>query len=143
MAEQRAHPVGAAAAGILLFIVGIAGGVYAWELNRSEAALLEGWLGADGTVTAVFGDGVSTRAMVSFKTDGGDLITFTTRPAGRPSVGGSVRVLYPPFRPTAAVIDPVGTRRTRNVLLGVASAALMGLGGYVAWYARRHDANRD
>ncbi len=138
LASDKRHPIGAAAAGILLFIVGIGIGVYAWELNRGEAELLEGWLRADGAVTAVFGSGSAARAIVSFKTDGGDLIKFTAHPARTPAVGDTVRVLYPPFHPTSAVVDP-GTRRDlRNVLLGAASAVLMALGGYVAWYARRY-----
>jgi hypothetical protein len=137
---QKAHPIGAVAAGILLFIVGLALGAYTWELNRSEADLVEGWLATDGTVTAVFGEGPSARALVSFKTDNGDLIKFTAHPSRRPSTGDTVRVLYPPFRPTSAVVDPTGTRRARNTLMTGASIALIALGGYVTWYARRYDA---
>jgi hypothetical protein len=136
------HPLTAAYAGIFLFIVGIALGVYAWELNRREAAQVDGWQRTDGAVAMVFGSGSSTRAMVSFTTPSGDRINFTTRPGlfHRVATGQSVPVLYPPFKPTSALIDPAPARRARNMLLGGASVLLMALGAWVAWSARQWDA---
>jgi hypothetical protein len=138
------HPVTAAYAGIFLFIVGIALGVFTWELNRREAAQIEGWSRTDGVVTMVFGSGSSTRAMVSFKTPSGDRINFTARPRifRRPANGQSVAVLYPPFNPPNAVLDPAPVRWLRNALLGTASLVLSALGAYVAWYARQWDSRR-
>jgi hypothetical protein len=132
------HPLTAAYAGVFLFIVGIVLGVYTWELNRRETAQIEGWLRTDAAVTTVFGSGSSMRAMVSFKTPDGDRINFTSRPGmlHRLSAGQTVAVIYPPFRPTSAVVDPAPARRVRNLLLGAASIVVMLLGGYVAWYAR-------
>jgi len=138
------HPLTAAYAGVFLFIVGIALGVYLWELNRRETAQIEGWLRTDGTVTAAFGSGSSARVLVSFKTPAGDRINFTSRPRvlHRLDTGAAVAVLYPPFRPTNAVIDPAPMRRLRNAVLGVASIVVTALGAYVAWAARNRDARR-
>jgi len=138
------HPLTAVYAGLLLFIVGIALGVFMWELNRRETTQIEGWLRTDGVVTMVFGSGSSTRAMVSFKTPSGDRINFTARPRmfRRPAAGQLVAVLYPPFNPTNAVLDPAPVRWVRNALLGTASLVLTALGAYVAWYARQWDARR-
>jgi len=114
-------------------------GVYVWELNRREADQIAGWERASATVTTVFGSGASTRAMLSFKLTSGDRISFTARPAMfyRLTAGDTVPVIYPPFNPTHAVIDPARARRWRNILGGCASAILLSLGAYVAWYARR------
>jgi hypothetical protein len=138
MAER---PLTAAYAGVFLFIIGIALGVYTWELNRREASQIESWQRADGVVTMMLGVGSSTRAMVSFKTPSGDRINFTTRPGmfHRLAVGQSVSVIYPPFNPTNAAIDPAPARRGRNTLLGGASVMLIALGASVAWYARQQD----
>ena len=123
---------------MLLVILGIAMAVYVWELNRREAEQIAGWVQTSGSVVTVFGSGASTRAMVSFKTPSGDRINFTARPAMfyRLKTGDAAPVIYPPFEPTHAVIDPARARRWRNVLAACASAMLMILGGYVAWYAR-------
>jgi hypothetical protein len=119
-------------------ILGIGTGVYVWELNRREADQIAGWERANASVTTVFGAGASTRAMVSFKLASGDRINFTARPAMfyRLKAGDTVPVIYPPFNPTHAVIDPARARRWRNIIAGCAAAILMALGGYVAWFAR-------
>jgi Protein of unknown function (DUF3592) len=132
------HPLTAAYAGVLLAILGIGMGVYVWEMNRREADQISGWERTTATVTTVFGSGANTRAMMSFKTPAGDRINFTARPAMfyRLKAGDSVRVIYPPFNPTHAVVDPSRARLWRNVVAGCASAILIGLGAYVAWYAR-------
>ena len=119
-------------------IIGVAMGMYVWQLNRREAEQITGWEHASGSVTTVFGSGSNTRAMVSFATPSGDRINFTAHPAVfyRLKSGDSVPVIYPPFEPTHAVIDPARARRWRNILAGFASAILIGLGAYVAWYAR-------
>ncbi len=113
-------------------------GVYVWELNRREADQVTGWERATATVSTVFGSGSKTRAMVSFKTAAGDRINFTARPAMfyRLRSGDTVSVIYPPFNPTHAALDPSRVRRWRNVLAGCASAMLASIGAYVAWYAR-------
>ena len=136
--RSKEHPLTAAYAGVLLLIIGIGLGVYVWELNRREADQITGWERATGAVAAVFGSGASTRAMVSFSTPNGDRINFTARPAMlyRLKSGDSVPVIYPPFNPTHAAIDPGRARLWRNVVAGVASVVLMAMGGYVAWYAR-------
>ena len=138
MNTSKEHPLTAAYAGVLLLIIGIGLGVYVWELNRREADQITGWERTTGSVAAVFGSGTSTRAMVSFKTPNGDRINFTTRPAMfyRLKSGDSVSVIYPPFNPTHAAIDPARARLWRNVVAGVAASVLIAMGGYVAWFAR-------
>jgi len=138
LASKSEHPLTAAYAGVLLLILGVAMGVYVWELNRREAEQITGWERTTGSVTTVFGSGSSTRAMVSFTLPSGDRINFTARPAVfyRLKPGDTVPVVYPPFEPTHAAIDPVVARRWRNIIAGIASAILIGLGTYVAWYAR-------
>lgn len=140
----REHPLTAAYAGVLLIIIGIAMAVYVWELNRREADQIIGWEHTSGAVTTVFGSGSNTHAMISFSVAGGDRINFTARPAVfyRLKAGDTVPVIYPPFNPTHAVIDPARARLWRNVLAGVASTVLAGLGGYVTWYARRRALQR-
>jgi hypothetical protein len=138
MSRPKEHPLTAAYAGVLLVILGIGMGVYVWELNRREADQITGWERTNGTVTTVFGSGSNTHAMISFAMPSGDRINFTARPAVFYGLkpGDSVPVIYPPFQPTHAAIDPARARRWRNILAGVASAILVGLGAYVAWYAR-------
>jgi len=138
--RSKEHPLTAAYAGLLLLILGVGLGVYVWELNRREADQITGWERTSGSVVTVFGSGSSTRAMVAFTTSSGDRINFTARPAMfyRLKSGDAVPVIFPPFNPTHAVIDPARARRWRNVVAGIASLVLIGLGGYVAWYARRY-----
>ena len=122
---------------MLLVILGVGMAAYVWDLNRREAEQITGWAATSGSVVTVFGSGGSTRAMVSFKTPSGDRINFTARPAMfyRLKTGDAVPVIYPPFEPTHAVIDPARARRWRNVMGGVASGVLIALGAYVAWHA--------
>lgn len=136
--KPREHPLTAAYAGVLLVILGIGMAVYVWEVNRREAEQITGWVQTSGSVATVFGSGASTRAMVSFKTPSGDRINFTARSAMfyRLKAGDAVPVIYPPFEPTHAVIDPARARRWRNTVAGCASTMLIVLGAYVAWYAR-------
>jgi hypothetical protein len=138
------HPVGAATAGVLVFAVGLVVGGGTLELNRRERDQVQDWVRTDGAVTAVFGAGSSGHALVSFTDASGDRINFTVRPGmmHRLAPGQTVAILYPPFKPTAAVIDPRATRWSRNALLAAASLILMTLGAYVAWYARTWDARR-
>lgn len=142
--RSKKHPLTAAYAGVLLLILGIGLGVYVWELNRREADQIAGWERTTGSVVVVFGSGSSTRAMVSFKTPSGDRINFTARPAMfyRLKSGDAVSVIFPPFNPTRAAIDPARARLWRNLVAVVASVILIGLGGYVTWYAKRYDLQR-
>jgi hypothetical protein len=135
---SREHPLTAAYAGVLLVIIGIGMAAYFWALNRSEADQVSGWERTSGTVSTVFGSGSNTRAMVSFALASGDRINFTARPAMfyRLKQGDVVPVIYPPFAPTHAAIDPAIARRWRNIVAGIASAILVAFGAYVAWYAR-------
>jgi len=129
---------------VLLLILGLGLGVYVWELNLREADQIAGWERTSGSVVTVFGSGSSTRAMISFKTPAGDRINFTARPAVfyRLKSGDAVPVIFPPFNPTHAAIDPARARLWRNIVAGCGSAFLIGLGGYVTWYARRYDLQR-
>jgi Protein of unknown function (DUF3592) len=138
------HTLRAAFAGLMLFVVGVAVGVYAWEVNRQEAVQLEGWLAADGSVTSTFGSGSSSRALVSFRTSSGDRINFTARPGlgNRLSAGDTVNVRYPPFQPTSAIVDSRSARWTWNGIYAAAALVLMALGAYVAWTARQQDLRR-
>jgi len=142
--RSKEHPLTAAYAGLLLLILGIGLGVYVWELNRREADQIAGWEHTSGSVMTVFGSGSSTRAMIAFKTPSGDRINFTARPAMfyRLKSGDAVPVIFPPFNPTHAAVDPARARLWRNIVAGIASVVLIGLGGYVAWYARRYDLQR-
>ena len=94
--------------------------------------------------TTTFGAGSSSRALVSFRTASGDRINFTARPGlgNRLSTGNTVSVLYPPFQPTSAIVDSHPARWTWNAIYVTAALVLMGLGGYVAWYARQQDLRR-
>jgi hypothetical protein len=137
------HPVTAAYAGVLLFIVGLAIGGGGLELNRRERERMQGWSRADGSIVFILAaPGASKRtgkALVGFQTSSGDRITFTSPPRiGFRTLrsGEAVSVLYDPADPSRAVIDPRAARWTRNALLAAASAILAILGASVAWYAR-------
>jgi hypothetical protein len=54
-----------------------------------------------------------------------------------------VDVLYRPDLPSEAVVDRPRARWARNGLLGGLAIAVMALGAYVAWYARRYDLRRE
>ena len=139
-----AYPLRAASAGILLFVIGlaIAGGVY--QVNEQEQERVRGWLRADGTIVELLkrrsADGDVPIPLIAFTTASGERVSFTVTGGGKEStyyVTASVPVVYPPGHPQDAQIDPRARRWTRNALAGGAALILIGLGGYVAWYASR------
>jgi hypothetical protein len=141
---MAAYPLRAAFAGILLFVIGlaIAGGVY--QVNRQEQERARGWLRADGTVVELLKrrspDGDILIPLIAFKTASGERVSFTVNAGGREStyyVSAAVPVIYAPDHPQDALIDPRARRWTRNALAGGGALILIGLGGYVAWYASR------
>ena len=138
------HPLGAAYAGVFLFIIGLAIGLGALEINRRERDRLQGWLRADGTVVALLSGANATRPQVAFSTANGDRVSFTLLQSGGRQyvIGERVPVLYRPEQPGDARLDPRTARWTRNALAAGASLILMALGAYVAWYARQWDARR-
>jgi Protein of unknown function (DUF3592) len=138
------YPVRATLAGVLLFVIGmaIAGSTLITEKRDRERR--EGWVEANGTVVEMLPGPPNEppRPVVAFDTAEGERVRFT--PVGRSTwqalkVGDTVPVLYPFALPSHARIDP---RSIRWVRLGIAlgaSLVLMGLGAYVARYARRRD----
>ena len=138
------HPVAAAYAGVFLFIIGIAIGVGALEINRRERDRLQGWLRADGTVVALLAGANGTRPQVAFSAANGERVSFTVvqSRARQYVVGEHLPVLYRAEQPAEARLDPRTARWTRNALATGAALILMALGGYVAWYARQWDARR-
>ena len=136
------HPIGAAYAGVFLFIIGLAIGVGSLEINRRERERLQGWLRADGTVVALLAGANGTRPQIAFNAANGERVSFTLVQSGGRQyvVGERVPVLYRPEEPGDARLDPRTARWTRNALAAGASLILMALGGYVAWYARQWDA---
>lgn len=138
------HPLGAAYAGVFLFIVGLAIGLGSLEINRRERDRLQGWLRADGTVVALLAGANGTRPQVAFNAANGERVSFTLQQAtGRQYVlGERLPVLYRAEQPGEARLDPRAARWTRNALAAGASLILMALGGYVAWYARQWEARR-
>lgn len=138
------HPLGAAYAGVFLFIIGVAIGVGALEINRRERDRLQGWLRADGTVVALLAGANGTRPQVAFGTANGERVSFTLQQSNDRQyvVGERLPVLYRAEQPEDARLDPRTARWTRNALAAGASLILMMLGGYVAWYARQWDARR-
>jgi hypothetical protein len=133
-------PIAAVFAGIVLFIAGLAVGVWTLEQWRGERERLSIAARAEGTVSSH----LNGRPIVTFPLPNGDRVTFTVRNAGRDEypVGARVDVLYRIDQPTEAVIDRPRVRRTRTAVLGVVSLAVMALGAYVSWYARNYDARR-
>lgn len=141
------YPVRATLAGVLLFVIGlaIAGSTIITEKRDRERR--QGWIEATGTVVEMLPGppNGSPRPVVAFDTAEGERVRFT--PVGRSTwrpleVGDAVPVLYPFALPGLARIDP---RSIRWVRLGIALGAallLMGLGGYVARYAHRRDAQQ-
>ena len=139
-----AYPLRAAFAGVLLFAIGlaIAGGLLRTNLQDREN--LREWSRADGTVVELLerrsAEGDVTVPLIAFTSASGDRVSFT---AGTDVKGASVyinapvKVLYRAGNPQEALIDPSGRRWTRNALAGAAALLLMGMGGYVAWYASR------
>jgi hypothetical protein len=137
------HPVGAATAGILLFVIGLGIGGGAIEIDRRGREQFPGWLAAPGTIVAASSasSSPSGRPLIAFTTATGDRVSFTARAGAMPQgrTGDTVPVLYPPDEPTAAIVDPRQRRWMRDALLAGASLILMALGAYVAWYARNRD----
>lgn len=139
------YPVRATLAGVLLFVIGmaIAGSTLITEWRDRERR--EGWAAASGTVVDTLPGpaGGSPRPVVSFETPEGERIRFTslTRSTWRaPKMGDAVPVIYPIGFPQEARIDPRAIRWTRVGIALAAALVLMLLGGYVAWYAQRRDA---
>ncbi len=141
-----AYPLRAAFAGILLFVIGLAmaGGTY--QINRQEQERIRGWRRADGTVIELLkrpspGGGVLI-PLIAFTTAAGERVSVTLDPGSDSTyyVTAPLKVLYRPDHPQDAVIDTTARRWTRNALAIGAAVILLGLGGYVAWYASRWDA---
>ena len=143
---MAAHPLRAAFAGVLLFVLGlgIAGGVY--QVNDREQEQLRGWRRADATVVELLKrrtpEGEVPVPLVAFTTAAGERVSVTLSPSRNASpyyVNTPVKVLYDPARPQEAIIDTSARRWTRNALAGGTALILTLLGGYVAWYASRWD----
>lgn len=139
------YPVRATLAGVLLFVIGmaIAGSTLITEWRDRERR--DGWTRAHGTVVDMLPGpaGSSPRPVVSFETPEGERIRFTSMTRGTwrtPQMGDAVPVVYPLGFPQEARIDPRSIRRARTAIALGAATVLMLLGGYVAWYARRRDA---
>jgi hypothetical protein len=134
------YPIRAALAGVLLFVVGLAIGGGAFESFRREGERLQGWQRADGQVVQVLHAGGTARPVVGFTASGGDRIQFTATgfsAARSYRIGDTVPVLYPIADPSAARIDSPVLRWARSAYAAVGAVILMGLGAYLAWYARR------
>ena len=129
------HPVAAAYAGVLLFVIGLGIGGGTLEMHRRQTERMAGWAHAGGTVVDV----VHGRPLIAFSLPSGDRVSFTAvaAPQREYSISESVPVLYRPDNPTDAAIDPLSARLLRNSIAAGASMVLMALGAYVAWYARR------
>ena len=134
------HPVGAVAAGLLLFVAGLVVGVWTMEQWRAEQDRLSIAVRAEGTVSGQ----LNGHPLVTFTLPGGDRVSFTASNVGRDDyrVGKKVDVLYRPDLPSQAVVDRPRARWVRTALLGALSIAVMAFGAYVSWYARRVDMRR-
>lgn len=141
------YPVRATLAGVLLFVIGLAIAGSTVISERRDRQRRQAWMKAAGTVVDVLpgpADG-SPRPVVSFETPEGERIRFTPTTRGAwqaPKVGDAVPVIYPFGMPNEARIDPRAIRWTRFGIAIGAALLLMGLGGYVAWYAQRRDIER-
>ncbi len=131
------HPIGATLAGTLLFVIGLAIAAGTYENAWKERERRQHFLHAEGTVVAVLGTGASARPVVAFTSSSGDHLSFTDRRTGRFALGNRLSVLYPPENPIAAMVDDAGVRWLRTLLAAGIAFVLIGIGGYVAWYARR------
>lgn len=135
---DRPNPIGAAAAGMLLFIAGLVVGVYTFEEFRNEQDRLAIAARADGTVTGH----LNGHPIVTFTVPGGDRVSFTGTPARGYPDGAAVPVLYRMDQPSNAIIDRPFVRWGRYAALGALSAMVMGVGAYIARAARRYDERR-
>ena len=136
---SKSNPMGAVAAGILIFVLGLSVGIWTIEQARAEQERLAAAARAEGTVTSH----LNGHPVVSFTLPGGDRVSFTeTNAGGGYPVGRKVDVLYRMDLPSSAVIDRPRARWLRPALLGALSAVIMAFGGYIAWYARNYDLRR-
>ncbi len=133
MTDQKARPIGAVTAGILLFIAGLSLGVYTFEEFRNEQDRLSIALRADGVVTGH----LNGHPIVTFTVPGGDRVSFTATPASGYPDGTKVDVLYRVDQPSNAIIDRPSLRWGRYAALGVLAGIVMGVGAYIARAARR------
>jgi len=136
--SDRPNPIGAAAAGILLFIAGLVVGVYALEQFRSERDQLAMAARAEGTVTGH----LNGRPIVAFTLPDGDRVRFTGTATRGYSEGMRVPVLYRMDQPSNAIIDRPLVRWGRYGGLGALSLVVMVAGGLLARAARNYDARR-
>ena len=143
---MAAYPLRAAAAGVLLFTIGVAVGVGLLRTHLQDRERLRGWSRADGTVVELLErrsvEGEVTVPLVAFTSASGDRVSFTAGTDVKGSgiyVNAPMKVLYRADNPQEAMIDTSARRWTRNALAGAAALILMALGGYVAWYASRWD----
>jgi hypothetical protein len=140
-----AYPLRAALAGIVLFVAGLAlaGGLY--QINSQEQDRFRGWRGADGTVVELLKGPAESGLLIpliAFTTASGERVSFTATTRRRESpyyLNAPVRIVYDPAHPQDALIDARARRWTRNTLGSGSALILIGLGGYVAWYASRLD----
>jgi len=136
----KENALGAVAAGILIFIIGLALGVWGFEQWRAEQDRLAISARADGTVT----DHLNGHPMIAFTLPSGDRVTFTAANAGRDNypVGKRVDVAYRIDRPAEAIIDSPHARFARHGLVALGALALMAFGAYLSWHARNYDLRR-
>ena len=139
-----AHPLRAAFAGVLLFVLGLGIAGSLLRINQQDQERLRGWSRADGTVVELLKrrtlDGEVTVPLIAFTTASGDRVSFTgagDRKRAPLYVNAPIKVLYRLDNPQDATLDTSPRRWTRNALAGGAAVILMALGGYVAWYASR------
>ncbi len=140
------HPVRATLAGLLLFVIGLAIGGGAFESFQRERERLGGWQRTDGEVVQLItGTAGAAHPVIGFTAAGGDRIRFTAMGSlGKREyqLGDRVPVLYPLTDPSGARIDQPLLRWARSAYAGTGALVLMFMGAYVAWYARRRDAER-
>jgi hypothetical protein len=132
--------VRATLAGILLFAIGIAIGGGAVVNYQRERAALEGWQRADAHVVEMVTRSGTTRPRVSFVAANGERIrSDVTGPLTGKSyqVGDAVVIIYPLDDPAHPQLESPAIRWARTVYAGVGGLALMAIGAYIAWYARR------
>jgi Protein of unknown function (DUF3592) len=136
------HPLGATLAGVLLFTIGLAIAAGTFENEWQEHQRRRGFIQTEGTVVAQIrqqtSSGTQYAPLVAFITASGERISFTAPEHDTTTyyLGAKVLVIYAPENPAAATVDSK-TRYVRVALAAGASLLLVGLGAYVAWYARR------